>query len=173
MKVLCRRLRSREIALALGGLSLVWATGCGYSGDSLYPQNVRTVFVDMFQTKEFRRGIEFQLTEAVRKEIDRRTPYRNAPKEKADTVLSGEVLEWRAGSIGRDPITALPRQSVGSLVISYRWQDMRTGKLLIEQPRLVTTIDYVQATGENSYEGYSDAVNRLARKIVAGMETGW
>ena len=49
-------------------------TGCGYSADSLYRKNVRTVYVEMFHSKEFRRDIEFHLTEAVRKQIDRMTP---------------------------------------------------------------------------------------------------
>jgi len=64
----------------------------------------------MFQSKEFRRGIEFQLTEALRKQIDRSTPYRNAPKEKADTIITGEVLEWQEATLGRD-ITNLPRET--------------------------------------------------------------
>ena len=39
--------------------------GCGYSHEALQPQNIRTVYVEMFQSKEFRRGIEMQLTEAL------------------------------------------------------------------------------------------------------------
>jgi len=127
----------------------------------------------MFQSKEFRRGIEFQLTESVRKEIDRATPYKNAPREKADTILSGEILEWREGTLGHDLVTALPRETAGSLVIRYRWQDMRTGRLLVDQPRMVTTIEYVRPVGETVYNACDDAVNKMARKIVGGMETPW
>jgi len=157
------------VATLLAGL----AGGCGYSGEPLYRENIQTVYVDMFQSKEFRRGIEFQLTEALRKQIDRQTPYRNAPREKADTILSGEVLEWRESSIGHDFNTALPRETAATLAIRYRWQDMRTGKLLAEKPRLVTTVQYVRPTGETVYDAREDAVNRLARKVVAGMETPW
>lgn len=148
-------------------------TGCGYSSDRLYRKNIRTVHVEMFQSKEFRRGIEFQLTEAVRKQIDRATPYKNAPKERADTVLSGEVLEWREATLGHQPLTGQPRQTAGTLAIRYRWQDMRTGKLIVDQPRVVTTMDYVPPIGETAYNARDDAVDRLARKIVAGMETPW
>src|SRR5262245_11670820 len=90
-------------------LMLAAVSGCGYSSGGLYRENICTVYVEMFQSKEFRRGIEFQLTEALRKQIDRGTPYRNAPREKADTVLSGEILEWREATMGRT-LTDLPRQ---------------------------------------------------------------
>ncbi|GMV98107.1 MAG: hypothetical protein HRF43_02375 [Phycisphaerae bacterium] len=127
----------------------------------------------MFQSKEFRRGIEFQLTEALQKEIARRTPYRNAPREKADTILTGEILEWREATLGRDFVAALPRETASSLMIRYRWQDMRTGKLLVDQPRLVTTVEYVRPAGETVYNAREDAAVRMARKVVDSMMTPW
>ncbi len=162
--------------LLKGGLFLVTlalGSGCGYSSSGLYRENVKTVYVEMFQSKEFRRGIEFQLTEALRKQIDRSTPYRNAPKEKADTVLSGEVLEWREGTLGRDFVTNLPRETAATLVIRFRWQDMRTGKLLADQPRFVTTVEYVRPVGETVFHARDEAVNKIARRVVETMETPW
>lgn len=159
--------------LPMTGLALMIA-GCGYSSDSLYRKNIRTVYVEMFQTKEFRRGIEFQLTEALRKEIDRRPlPYKNAPKEKADSIITGEVLEWQESAVGHDHITALPRDTAGTLVIRFRWQDMRTGKIIVEHPRLISTIQYVRPAGETIENGRNDAVSKTARKIVDQMATDW
>lgn len=166
---------------ALAGLALLIAGalsgGCGYKGGygegSMYPTNIRSVYVDMFQSKEFRRGIEFQLTEALRKEIDRGTPYVNAPRAKADTILTGEVLEWREATLGRDFVTNLPRESSGTLVIRYRWQDMRTGKLLVDMPRLETTIEYVKPTGETTYMARDDAAVKMARRVRESMESPW
>jgi hypothetical protein len=155
----------------LAGLCLL--TGCGYSSSGLYREGIRTVYVEMFQSKEFRRGIEFELTEALRKQIDRSTPYRNAPKEKADTIITGEVLEWREATLGKDFLTALPRETAGSLAIKFRWQDMRTGKILVDQPRLLTTVEYVRPVGETVYNGRDDAVDRLARRVVSSMATSW
>ncbi len=153
-------------------LVLLGVAGCGYSSEGLYRENIRTVYVDMFQSKEFRRGIEFQLTEALRKQIDRSTPYRNEAREKADTILTGEVLEWREATLGRNQAD-LPRETAATLAIRYRWQDMRTGKLLVDQPRFVTTVEYVPPVGETVYDAREDAVNRLARRVVESMETPW
>lgn len=149
------------------------AAGCGYSNESLHRDSVRTVYVDMFQSKSFRRGIEFQLTEAVRKQISRSTPYKNAERGRADTVLEGEVLEWDEASIGRDFVTNRPREMAGTLSVRYRWQDRRTGKLLVDRPLAVTTVQYVPPVGEQDYDGYELAVDQMARQIVESMETPW
>jgi len=168
-----RRYRFTGRWFVIGVTLASMAGGCGYSNDSLYRKNIRSVYVEMFESKEFRRGIEFQMTEALRKQIDRQTAYKNAPREKADTILSGEILEWRESSLGHDFTFALPRQTAATLAIRYRWQDMRTGKLLVDQPRLITTVEYVRPAGETVYNARDDAVNKLARKVVNGMETPW
>lgn len=167
----------RFVAVDIGRLALLaaglLACGCGYSNDSLHPQTIQTVYVEMFQSREFRRGIEFELTEALRKEINVSTPYTNAPPEKADTILSGEVLEWRESSLGWDPIALRPRETAATLIVRYRWKDVRTGKLLRDRPRFVTTVTYVRPAGETVAEGRLDAVSRLARNIVGDMENSW
>lgn len=163
----------RGVTIGLVSGLLLSAVGCGYSSQSLYRESVRTVYVDMAESREFRREIEFKLTEALRKEIDRITPYTNAPRQKADTILSAEVLEWRESTLGNDLITALPRQTAGTLAIRYRWQDQRTGKILVENPRFITTVEYIRPVGEDTQNAYDDAVVKLARKVVQSMETPW
>jgi len=160
----------RCVLQAAGALLLA---GCGYSAEPLHPQTIRTVYVEMAQSREFRRGIEFELTEALRKQIDLGTPYANAPIQKADTILSAEVLEWREAAVGWSPITNQPRETTASLVIRYRWKDVRTGKLLRDRPRFVTTVTYVKPVGETVANGRLDAVSKMARDIVSDMENGW
>jgi len=157
----------------LGVAMMTVLGGCAYSNQPLYRTTVRTVYVEMFQSKEFRRGIEFQLSEALRKQIDRATPYKNAPREKADTLLTGEVLEWRESTIGRDFITNRPRETAATLAVRFRWQDMRTGKILVENPTFITTVQYVRPVGETVYNAREDAANKAARKMIQSMETAW
>lgn len=167
------RLSRRVGCWAIVSLLAAMTTGCGYSAEPLHRQTVRSVYIEMAQSREFRRGIEFELTEALRKEIDLATPYKNAPREKADTILSAEVLEWREATIGHDPWVNRPRETAATLAIRYRWQDMRTGKLLRERPRFVTTVTYVRPVGETVANARLDAVNRHARRIVEDMEATW
>ena len=152
---------------------LAMAAGCGYSNEPLHRQTVNTVYVEMAQSREFRRGIEFELTEALRKQIDLETPYKNVPREKADTILSAEVLEWRESTIGSGFGTNLPRETAATLAIRYRWQDMRTGTLLRDRPRFVTPVTYVRPVGETVANARLEAVNKHARNIVHDMETSW
>lgn len=164
-------------ATILGRLVLLVAAsgmvGCGYSNDTLYRDSVRTVYVDMFQSKSFRRDVEFILTEALRKQISRSTPYKNAERGKADTIIEGEVLEWDEATIGTDFVTNRAREIAGTLSIRYRWQDVRTGKLLVDKPLAITTVQYIRPVGEDQYDGFQLAADQMARQIVESMETPW
>ena len=157
----------------LGTSFLGFVGGCGYSTKRPFPQNVRTVYVDMFQSKTWRRGIEFRLTEAVRKRIDMVADYTNAPRNRADTILTGEVVAFNQAAFGSDFRTALPRQLVGQLVVSFRWKDVRSGEILAEVPRLVQDTDYVSTVHENESDALLKAVDGLAVLIVDRMETTW
>ena len=54
--------------------------GCGrmsgYSNKSLFPQDVASVYVEMFDNKSFWRGVEYKLTDALAKRIEADTPYK-------------------------------------------------------------------------------------------------
>ena len=86
------------------------SAGCGYSSDrsqvfrttNANTDRVRTVALDIFESREFRRGLELQLTEALAKEIESTTPFKLAKKNLADTTLTGQIFEVRQGTIGRD-----------------------------------------------------------------------
>lgn len=147
--------------------------GCGYSAKRPFPQSVRTVYVDMFGSKEFRRGLEMRLTEAVRKRIDMDTDYRNAPRNRADTLLTGGITEFRQTAFASDFRTDIPRQLLGQLVVHFRWKDVRTGRILAEAPNLVQETDYVAGVNETETDALNKAIDDLAERIVERMETPW
>jgi len=113
------------------------------------------------------------LTEAIRKEIAQSTPYKNAERGKADTILEGEILDWDEAAIGKSFVTNRAREIAGTLLVRYRWQDLRTGKLLVDRPTAITTVQYVRPLGEQDFDGYQLAVDQMARQIVESMETPW
>jgi len=48
----------------------------------------------MFDNQSFRRGIEFELTDALAKRIESQTPYKIVSnRDKADTVISGQIVQ--------------------------------------------------------------------------------
>lgn len=158
----------------------VWAvgawSGCGYSvGHSgMFRGDVKTVHVPIFQNKDFRRGLEFQLTEALIKSIELHTPYKTTSnKGRADTVLSGEIIEVRQGTIGLDFVTHLPRETQATVVAGFTWKDVRTGKILVQMPLITQSVDYIEPVGENFWVASEEAMNDLAERIVEKMEKPW
>jgi hypothetical protein len=74
----------------------LWSSGCGefdlsgYSDDWLYPQDVSSVYLEMFDSASFQRGHEYILTDALAKRIEAQTPYKIVSnRNRADTILSG------------------------------------------------------------------------------------
>jgi Lipopolysaccharide-assembly len=164
---------ARFAAIFFSVACLIGSTGCGYSSGNLYRSDINTVCVEVFESKEFRRGLEFQLTEAVKKRIATDTPYRVASAEKADTILRGEVLEQRQGSFAPDFATRQPRDRQLNLVVRLTWKDLRSGQLLLDQPVELSSVDYLPPAGETEEFAQTKGIERLARKIVSRMYAEW
>jgi len=160
------------------GVCLPLAAGCGYTTDrgsqfrSTNADNdrIRTVAIDMFETREFRRDLELQLTEALAKRINSDSPYRLVRKEFADTLLTGEIREVRQNTIGRDFRTVLPRETAATLVVAFQWKDLRNGEVLVDRPNFVQTVDYTRQLDEDFYHAMQRATDRMAERIVETME---
>jgi hypothetical protein len=170
-------------------------TGCGYKAGGPFRSDIRTVYVAMVGSKEIRRDLEFMLTEAIKKRIGSDTPYRLAPRQKADTILEAEILEERQTAFAPDFQTHQPREKALSLAVKVQWKDVRTGRLLVDQPALLQTVDYVPPAGQTGTHaelerklnsvpavppgGESEkfaqdkAIDRLAARIVATMYEEW
>lgn len=159
------------VAFAASLLSL--CGGCGYSAGGPFRKDIKTVYVDMFESKEFRRDLEFILTEYVKKKIGAETPYRLASKEKADTILTGEVLEERQAAFAPDFISRLPREKQLTMAVRVQWKDLRNGKMLFDQPVELQAVDYLPATGETEKFAQEKALEHLAGRIVSKMYDEW
>lgn len=158
--------------VTLGLITLI-APGCGYSQHELFRSDIKSVHVEIFESKEFRRDIEFWLTEAVKKKISSDTPYKLASREKADTILRGEILEERRNSFAPDYATRLPRDQQLTFVMRLQWKDQRSGQMLVDQPLLLQGADYLPPAGETEYYGQTKAIDRLATRIIEKMYADW
>ncbi len=73
----------------------------GYTNDSLFPQDMDSICLEMFDNKTFRRGVEYELSDALSKRIEVETPYKIvSSSDRADTVISGQIV-----SIGESTIS--------------------------------------------------------------------
>lgn len=147
---------------------------CGYSNESLFPQDVSTVCVQMFDNRTFRRGVEFELSDALAKRIEAETPYKIVSStDQADTVISGQIVSINesALSLERQLGGVLEREVALQAVVN--WKNMKTGELLIANQQVAASASY--STYQKQDFGYASnlAANNLARKIVELMEKKW
>ena len=162
----------RSVAI-LFSLAMLAATGCGYSTHRPFSTDIQSIHVEMFHSKEFRRELEFRLTEAIVKRIEMDTPYRIAPRNTADAVLTGEILNVDNRTFGDDFDKDLPRETGSTIVVRYRLQDMRSGDILVERPRFVYQTSYIPPVGETFSQGMTRGLEGLAELVVESMESDW
>ena len=109
---LCRPHKTHGF-IALLAIALLAAGGCAayrFGSASLYPADIQTVYVPMFQSDSYRRDLAERITEAVCKEIEKRTNYKVVNTPNADSVLSGRLLNDVKRIIVESP-TDEPRES--------------------------------------------------------------
>ncbi|MHC4063061.1 MAG: LPS assembly lipoprotein LptE [Planctomycetota bacterium] len=163
----------KSAGLSLLAGMLATAAGCGYSSARPFPDGIRTVHVQMLHSKDFRRELEFALTEAFIKRIEMDTPYKIAPLRRADTLFTGEIIEIRNRTFGDDFETQLPRETASTITLAFRWKDLRSGEIIVERSRFVSTTSYIPPVGETFDTGMIRGLDRLAEEIVETMETAW
>ena len=153
-------------------LLIVVLSGCGYSTRSLHQTGVRSVYVPIFDNHTFRRELEFFLTEAVKNEILYKTNYKIAPKGRADTILNGEIVEFRERVLTEDTDDNVTETRV-FVYVNVRWVDRRTGRVLMKRERLVRPTEFVVAKGERLGTATAESFGDLAELIVQAMEDDW
>ncbi|RKY09739.1 MAG: hypothetical protein DRP66_01405 [Planctomycetota bacterium] len=164
------------------GLTVICAGpgGCGKSGlggytnDWLYPRQVDTVYVEMFDSRSFRRGHEYVLTDAICKRIEVETPYKIvSDRDFADSVLSGQINSIGSGVLAVDRETGRPLEREVLLRVTVNWKDLETGELLINNETVTASSTYSAQLGQDFDYSAAVAANRAARKVVELMEETW
>jgi hypothetical protein len=164
------------LILAAGFMAstMLTVSGCGgYQNSWLYPQEVQTVYVEMFDTKSFRRGFEFTLTDAICKRLESQTPYKIvSDRQTADTVLSGQMA-IRNMVLSMDRYTGRPLEYESGVSVVVTWKDLRTGRLLLDREEVMATATYSSQLGQTIDYSINLAANKAAVRVVELMETPW
>jgi len=164
------------LAVALGA-SLA-AASCGYSMGFRARGGITSICVPVFENKSLRREVEFPLTEAVVREIQRRTPLAVLPRERADVTLEGtiESFEQRVLVEGNQDQVL---ESAAVITVGVRAVDRGGNQVflyaggggdLTSGPALVETAQFADAQGESIAQPTTDAFQNLAERIVMLLE---
>lgn len=146
----------------------------GYSNESLFPADVNTVCLEMFDNRTFRRNVEYELSDALAKRIETDTPYKIvSSRDRADTVIGGQIVSITesALSLERELGGVLEKELEVRAVVN--WKNLKTGQLLIANRSVSATASYSSLQKQDFAYASSLAANNLARKIVELMEKKW
>lgn len=168
-------------AAVIGGLALAAMSGCasdptqGYSFASPYDENVRTIAVDVFDNDTYEQGVELELTDALIKEIEARTPYKVTSASRADTILTGRIRRIERTQLSKSQLTGLSEEVTVSVTIDVHWRDLRTGQPLLALESFTGHGLFVPSrpTREPIELGEFAAVQALARDVVGEMRADW
>ncbi|MDD5328138.1 MAG: LPS assembly lipoprotein LptE [Phycisphaerae bacterium] len=146
----------------------------GYSNESLFPADVSSVYVEMFDNKSFRRGVEYELTDALAKRIEAETPYKIVSnRDRADTIISGHIVSARESRLSYERQTGRAMEKEAELRAVVNWKNLKTGELLIDNKSVSASASYSEWQSQGFRYGSTLAANNLAQKIVEMMEKEW
>lgn len=165
---------TRAMTGVLGAMTMIVA-GCGYSNAPLFPDDVQTVAVSIFANKSSYRGTEFDLTEAIVKQVELQTPYKVVPNDHAQTLLEGTIVSVDQQRLSRRSTGSVPQELEMRIVVDFHWKDLRTGELLRERKGFARVGRYVPTSPmrESLEIAQHEAVGRLAQSVVSAMQDDW
>ncbi len=184
LRASCSLLPAR-LSLLLAPCSLLLLTGClgnyQFGSRTLFPEGIETVYVPVFDSVSYRRELGEELTEAVVKEIERRTPFKvvSTPGA-ADTMLIGKIIGENKKLLFEIP-TGDPREMEVNLTVQVSWTDQR-GRPVCNIPKvpvpgaavnISATTELVAEVGQSVATQHEKAIQRLAEQIVDLMEKPW
>jgi len=136
----------------------------------LYRSDVRTVGVQMFDSLSYRRNLGERLTEAVVKEIERRTPYKVIDAARADALLTGVIFRDEKDVIVENALDE-PRESRIRLGVRVTWAGRQ---MTLPLPALSSEVNaaehFVPEVGHSVATAQQEAIQQLAQEIVNLME---
>jgi hypothetical protein len=102
----------------------------GYTTRPNYNCDYRTIYVPMFKNRTYRRGLEMDLTRAVVREIEAKTPYKVVSNcDEADTELLGTIVSVAKNLVNINQENEV-REAETTLGVEIIWRDRRTGEIL-------------------------------------------
>lgn len=174
----------RAVCLAAVLLSAaLLSAGCaGYQlgSASLYNPSVRTIYIPVVRNETFRPQLGVQLTEALQKTVELRTPYKVVANPSADSTLTCRITSQTKRVIV-ETNTDEPRALENMFTVELTWTD-RQGNLLMENRFVpagelafyfIQGNDFVPEGGQSIATSQQRASEQLAEQIVSQMEVRW
>lgn len=171
----CLSWRCPWMVLSLCLLGATALPGCQYHTQELYPQQYRTVAIPLFENRSFYRGVEYDLAEALVKEIELRTPYKVTAPGAADTLLQGTIVRVEQRMRSRHRPGGVPESMEVAVTVDFEWKDLRSGQILRSRQGFTAVGAYIPtAPVSQPFEvAQHMAVTQLAQEMVSTLQADW
>jgi len=133
---------------------------------------VKTVYVETFDNKTFYRGFENSLTRALVNEINAKTHMRIVPRNQADTVISGQIRDFKQVVLSED-LHNNTREMRVTAYVDMTWTDRRTGQVIKKVDGHTTSKQIKFETGQTLETATTELFQDLAKELVEKLETDW
>ncbi|WP_149495683.1 LptE family protein [Roseiconus lacunae] len=171
------------VAIALGVMWMTLSTGCAtyrFGADALYPVGIQTIHIPVVRNETFRPELGKQLTEALVREVQRRTPYKVVSNPAADSVLSCTIVS-QSKTVLTESLSDDPRALDTAVTVHANWTS-RNGQPLMQNSVAAEAGDltgfsqnarFVPEAGQSIDTANLQAIEQLAGRIVSQMESRW
>lgn len=175
-----RRKSSPRLALALAICCLGGCAGYQIGNKTLFPLEIQTVQVSIFDSNSFRRNLGERLTEAVVKQIESTTPYKVVSDPTADSILTGRLVS-DTKRVLVPGVSGDARQIQTAMQVQVSWVD-RKGRMLRDDKAVPLPEELVEVSGTGNLvpevgqsitTAQQEAICRVAQQIVGLMEKRW
>lgn len=166
------------LGVVCSGALCLGLCGCSgmteYSNESLFPEDVGSVCLEMFDNQSFRRGVEYELSDALAKRIEVDTPYKIvSSSDRADSVINGQIVSIGEFALSTDREIGTILEKEVELRAVVNWKNLKTGQLMIDHIEISASASYSTYQQQDFKYASTLAANNLAQKIVELMERKW
>ncbi len=167
--------RAAAPGCVLAVLAVTALAGCGgYTNESLFPQDIKSIYIEMFDNRTFRRGIEYTLSDAIVKRIESDTPYKVvSDRDRTDSVMDGQLVVSTESilTLERETGQALEKEVI--LTATVNWKNLKTGRMMMNNQTVTAAASYSEFLRQDFTYASTLAANKLAQKIVEVMQNNW
>lgn len=161
----------RPLSLLLA-IAVACLVGCGYSSEPLIATHYRTIALEIFKNETRYRDFEFVLTEALRNEITSKTNLKLVRRNKAETLLTGTILEYDQ-YILTERETDEVREMEVKITLAFEWRDLRTGSIIHRRKSFTRSADAKFDRGETRETAAAEVLADVAEAIINDLEKEW
>ncbi len=155
-------------------LSLLAAAGClyGFTGGGL-PAGIRTVAVLPFENTTQAAGLEQEIQEVMRREVEGRLGLRAAAEPNAHAIVRGRILRYEPdipAAYSADPQQARSARRRLEIAVEVELVDQVNDRTLWASRNLVARGEY----SENAEgAGRRLAIDKLVSDLISGAQSQW